>query len=211
MSDKPRSGEFELPPELSDLENSLRELPLPNESALDRDELMFQSGWAAALAAQNKSPIASASVTRWGWPVLTGTFATLSAVLVIALFAVPSDNGSSPVTTVPAAEAPLLVVESQATKSQPTKSYNRDSDPLDNPTDEVSGQDPLNLAFGPLVKSIFQFEPAPSSALAMRKRFLRTGELNQRLRRVVYRTSTRPQAAPLKANSYRNQKLWEQL
>jgi len=98
MSDESRSGEFELPPELSDLENSLRELPLPSQpgdALLDRDELMFQSGWAAALAAESKTS-SIRSATRWGWPALTGAFATLSAVLAIALF-LPVANNDSPV------------------------------------------------------------------------------------------------------------------
>jgi len=84
MSDESRSDEFEMPPELNALENSLRELPLPSNSVVDRDELMFQSGWAAALATRdaNTAPN-SASAARWVWPTLTGTFATLSAALAI--------------------------------------------------------------------------------------------------------------------------------
>ena len=142
---------------------------------------------------------------RWIWPALTGTFATLSAALAIALFAVPRDNGNPAVASTPAVETPLLVVE-----TQPPKSHHRAADRLDDPADDPSVENPLERTFSPLVEGIFRFEPAPSSALAMRKRLLRTIELDEFVRPVAYRTSTRPQATPLKVNSHRNQQLWEE-
>ena len=206
MSDEFKFGEPELPPELSELENSLRALPLSGDSGIDRDELMFQSGWAAALAAESKTP-ATRSAASWGWPALTGTFASLSAALAIALF-LPAANNDSPIASKPTAKTPQLVVD------EPAKSDDGGANRLVRvPNDTENELDDQNLAPSVVrrfANRIFPLKPAATSALAIRHRSLREFELDD-VRPRTFSVSTRPQAAPLKAYSHRNQQLLEQL
>lgn len=213
MSDESRSDEFEMPPELSALENSLRELPLPSNSVVDRDELMFQSGWVAALANRdaNTAPN-SASAARWVWPTLTGTFATLSAALAIALFSPAAGDNS--IANQPAAQTPQIEVATSPSKSNETKSHplaNSSADwPVDSNEDSVS-QNPVESALRDFAGRIFRLRPSPTSALAIRNSSLRSFEFDETPRLPKANISTRPLAPPLRANSHKNQQLWEQL
>lgn len=178
---------------------------MPRESTLDRDELMFQSGWAAALASENKTPAAAvASRSRWAWPALTGTFATLSAALAIALFS-PTASDGNPIANTSVVEIPELVL--QPTQANPTIVDAADEIAVD----QIDVPDSADQFFKPLVESVFRFQPSPSSVLAMRNRMLRTSELGEIVRPVVYNRRPRPQPVPLRANSFRNHQLMEQL
>jgi hypothetical protein len=161
---------------------------------------MFQSGWAAALANENRAQtVVPSQVARWGWPVLTGTFATLSAALAIALFS-PSAGDGEPVAAKPAAVAPNLVATPPQTK-----------DPIVDAVDENFSQESAEHVFVPLIERVFRLKPSPSSALAMRNRMLRTKDLGEIVRPVVYNSNPRPQPVPLRAGSYKNQQIVERL
>ncbi len=78
------SEKFEIPDDLAILENQLQSLK-PSPSGLSRDQLMYQSGWAAAMAAQTSAVAEMKQGSRWVWPAATGTMATIAAVLAILL------------------------------------------------------------------------------------------------------------------------------
>ena len=76
------SDQTGLTPELKNLESHLLGVQLPG-SKFDRDETLYQSGWAAAMAqAQSTKTVATA---RWMWPASSGVLATLAAVLAVML------------------------------------------------------------------------------------------------------------------------------
>jgi len=74
------SKEFELDAELAALEQRLGELS-PKSSQLDRDALLYQSGWEAALASKLAKPPSASLSSRY----LAISFATLSAILAFLL------------------------------------------------------------------------------------------------------------------------------
>ena len=89
MPDETRMNhESQLPDDLAQLETSLTRIALPS-SNLDRDELMYQSGWAAAMAERDSlasnSPIKRATKFEWAWPAAT-LVATAASVLFCGLF-----------------------------------------------------------------------------------------------------------------------------
>lgn len=73
------SEEFKIPPDLAVLESQLRSVRLP-DSRLNRDQLLYQAGWAAACA-QAKQPLTQ----QWGWPAATGAVTILATVLALML------------------------------------------------------------------------------------------------------------------------------
>ncbi len=82
------SNEFEPPeelitPDLAVFESQLRSLPIA-DSKLHRDELLYQAGWSAAVAAQSIRSLALPP--NWGWKISTGVMASLAALLAIMLF-----------------------------------------------------------------------------------------------------------------------------
>ena len=81
------SEEFKIPPDLSVFESQLGSFAVP-ESRLDRDEVLYQAGWAAALAASNSTMPSKgfSNGKNWAWPTATGVFATLATLLAIMLF-----------------------------------------------------------------------------------------------------------------------------
>ena len=84
------SEEFKIPPDLSVFESQLSSLAVP-DSSLDRDEVLYQAGWAAAMAhssaaTPNGFSGGSSNGKSWAWPTATGVFATLATVLAVALF-----------------------------------------------------------------------------------------------------------------------------
>ena len=85
-----------MPPDLAELENQLARLGPKSTSTLDRDELMFQSGYAAAMATKELCPTGSQSgLSRWGWPAVSGTLAAVAAALAIVLWSAPLENSES--------------------------------------------------------------------------------------------------------------------
>ncbi len=91
------STENSLPSELAAFEARLRKQPL-DRVEIDRDELMYQAGWAAAEAARKM---------RWLWPTTSGVLA--ASVLVLATFLL---NGPEepPMTTIAEVAPPKIEV-----------------------------------------------------------------------------------------------------
>lgn len=210
-------NEFNLPPELHALESRLRNLPSGQSSTLDRDDLMFRSGWSAAMAemtsatdrSRNRSRNRSRDLApRWGWPVFSGTFATIAAVLAIALWLSPDSGDDSQLAMTPDVALPQLVVDSNRITS--TDHMPKDSPPAAS-VNQPTFSNPMEQAIKPYIENIVGSKALPSSSLAMRHRLLGGIEFEEIQRPRVSSVSGRPQAAPLKANSYRNQELWEQL
>lgn len=73
------SEEFEVPPELAVFESQLRSVPV-KVSKLNRDQLLYEAGWAAACGQEKRLP-----TIQWMWPAATGAFATLATVLALML------------------------------------------------------------------------------------------------------------------------------
>ncbi len=78
------SEEFEIPPELAMLESRLGSVPI-TQSAIDRDQLLYEAGWAAAMQAQASTSISPAVRSHRAWQTATGVFASLTAVFAIML------------------------------------------------------------------------------------------------------------------------------
>ncbi len=107
MSDETRMNNAsdlpgDLPTDLQALESSLAGMALP-DSKLDRDELMYQSGWAAAMAgrdsrreSESKLSVArNSTALSWAWPAAT-VVATAASVLFGGLLLWQSFNGAGP-------------------------------------------------------------------------------------------------------------------
>ena len=208
-------NDFNLPPELSAFENRLRDLPSGQTSTIDRDDLMFRSGWAAAMAERAaaserlRNPEPSRNLaSRWGWPVLTGTFATIAAALAIALWASPERGEDSQMAITPDVSPPQLVVDSNLDES--TDDQSKDSPALAS-TEPSTFSNPIEQAIRPFIENMVGSDSALSSSLAMQSRLLRGIELGKMQRPRINSVGLKPKRAPLKANSYRNQELWEQL
>lgn len=93
----------EMSNDLKKLESALARMALP-ASKLDRDELMYQAGWAAAMAerdsrnevATNASPKSSSAnvpARGWAWPMAT-LAATAASILFCGLFVWQTMNNS---------------------------------------------------------------------------------------------------------------------
>jgi len=89
--------------DLKKLESTLARMALPAPK-LDRDELMYQAGWAAAMAerdsrnevatnASPKSSSANVSARGWAWPMAT-LAATAASILFCGLFVWQTMNNS---------------------------------------------------------------------------------------------------------------------
>ncbi|MFK7768696.1 MAG: hypothetical protein AB8B55_15860 [Mariniblastus sp.] len=88
MSDEAEmNNESNLPDGLKALESSLGRIALPDPK-LDRDELMYQSGWAAAIASLDSREEHFAVSTRATTPRLAWPLATLVASAAAVLFGV---------------------------------------------------------------------------------------------------------------------------
>ena len=107
MSDETRMNNAsdlpdDLPADLQALESSLAGMTIP-ESKLNRDELMYQSGWAAAMAeldsrseTETKLAVArNSTALSWAWPVAT-VVATAASVLFGGLLLWQSFSGTGP-------------------------------------------------------------------------------------------------------------------
>ena len=90
------SDETELNPGMSDeqsaIEATLRGVTL-SESAIDHDSVMYQAGWAAAMAERAEPELRrDASATKF-WPALAMTFAaTTAACLMVILMPAPESD-----------------------------------------------------------------------------------------------------------------------
>jgi len=81
---------------LKAFEDKLRTTQLP-QAKLDRDTLLYQAGWAAALASQTQSvavqpvavepvaPATSLKTSTWAWKTATGSLAMVASILALLL------------------------------------------------------------------------------------------------------------------------------
>ena len=132
------SEPFELPDELSEFEQRLIGLP-PGGCSLNRDEILYQAGFAAAqahlqdrAAAPERATGSSRGESRF-WAFSTAAFATLSACLALMLFWSPVEQ-QTPIADEGVSE---LVAESLADKqaNSPTDdNFQKPVDELDAPT-----------------------------------------------------------------------------
>lgn len=95
------SEEFKIPLDLAILESKLRSVPVA-KSGIDREETLYQAGWAAAMA--SAMPAQTAAVP-WFWPATSSVLATVAAVLAIVVYQqrmdVPNRLDSTAVATAP--------------------------------------------------------------------------------------------------------------
>jgi hypothetical protein len=106
------SEEFEIPDDLAILENQLQSLK-PAPSGMSRDKLMYQCGWAAAMAVQTRAAAEMNQDSRWVWPVATGTMATIAAVLAILLVQSTPVNEAQKNAAIQIADSPVVNPESE--------------------------------------------------------------------------------------------------
>lgn len=96
------SDETELNSQLRDgesaIEAALRGIVLP-DSAIDHDCLMYQAGWAAAMAesAESDRQLTAAASTKRArfWPALAMTFAASTAACLMVILLPPTESGSA--------------------------------------------------------------------------------------------------------------------
>jgi hypothetical protein len=91
-------SEPDLPPELADIETQLRQLSLP-DTRINREQLFYQVGWAAARA----SVVPASSLL---WPVTSGVLAAAVVVLAVLVARAPTTVQTVVEATVPALEQP---------------------------------------------------------------------------------------------------------
>lgn len=76
------SEEFKIPPDLAILESKLRSVAV-SKSGIDREETLYQAGWAAAMAsAKPNQPVP----VNWFWPATSSVLATVAAMLAIVVY-----------------------------------------------------------------------------------------------------------------------------
>ena len=192
-----------LPPDLAEIENRLGGLRQSSTSTLDRDELMFQSGYAAAMAAKEPCPPNSKNrFAKVAWPALSGSLGAVAAVLAVLLWAAPVETQNGPVASKPA-EVPVEVVDAKTV--EPIK--------VSNANDAVvsAATNPIEAAISPYLKTVFRLAASDGSVLEFRNRRL-ANLLSDEPERPRRRTGkTRPRMEPLRATSFQNQQLWGQL
>lgn len=187
-------------PGLAQLEERLRNLHPSKSPKLDRDELMFQSGYAAALATMSDRRENAKQSANWGWPVLSGTLATIAAALAVVLWVSPKAVNDSQTISRPEAEvSPQLVDTNQPV---PKAAAGSEESPVSN--------HPIQEVVAPYLKNMLG-RYSSSTVLGLRMRLARSMELEELPRPRLDSISPFRPREPLKANSYRNQELWEQL
>ncbi len=100
-------SEPDLPPELADIETQLRLLSLP-DTRINREQLFYQAGWAAARA----SVVPASSLL---WPVTSGVLAAAVVVLAVLVARTPTTVQTVVEATVPPVVRP---VEQEIAKPQ---------------------------------------------------------------------------------------------
>ena len=192
-----------LPPDLAEIESRLGALRQASTSTLDRDELMFQSGYAAAMAAKEPCPPKLQSrFAKVAWPALSGSLGAVAAVLAVLLWVTPVETQSGPVASKPA-EVTVEVVDVETV--EPIK--------ISNANDAIASADakPIETAVSPYLESIFRLAASDGSVLEFRNRRL-ANLLSDEPERPRRRTGkTRPRMEPLRATSFQNHQLWGQL
>ena len=192
-----------LPPDLNEIENRLGALTQSSTSTLDRDELMFQSGYAAAMAAKEPSPPNSKNrFAQVAWPALSGSLGAVAAVLAVLLWATPVETQNEPVASKPA-EVPVKVVDVDTV--EPIKIFNA------NDAVASAATNPIEATISPYLGDVFRLPASDGSVLAFRNRRLADvlSDLPERPRRRTGKA--RPRMEPLRATSFQNQQLWGQL
>ena len=191
-----------LPPDLAEIENQLGALRQASASTLDRDELMFQSGYAAAMAANEPCPPKLQSrFAKVAWPALSGSLGAVASVLAVLLWAAPVETQNGPVASKPA-EVPAVV---EAETVEPNEGSNA------NDAVASAATNPIEAAISPYLGNIFRLPASDGSVLEFRKRRL-ANLLSDEPERPRRRTrKTRPRMEPLRATHFQNQQLWGQL
>ena len=77
----------------NDIEQALAQL-VPRAPTVDRDQLMYQAGWAAATASQADSLAVASRQVTWLWPASTGVM--VAATLALALMLVNRPPSGTP-------------------------------------------------------------------------------------------------------------------
>ena len=163
---------------------------------------MFQSGYAAAMAAKESCPPESKNrFAQVAWPALSGSLGAVAAVLAVLLWAAPVETQNGPIASKPA-EVPVVV---DAETVEPIK--------VSNANDAVvsAATNPIETAISPYLRNIFRLAASDGSVLEFRNRKL-ANLLSDEPERPRRRTGkTRPRMEPLRATSFQNQQLWGQL
>lgn len=202
------NGEAQLPPELTRLEDRLRNLHQTSPPMLDRDELMFQSGYAAALAKIKSDSATAKQWTSWGWPVLSGTLATVAAVLAVALWLSP-DTASPDIVS----KGPMSANTTEDSQ-QRIEANDPDSNTTENSERRLTARHPIDHLIAKHLQTVFGHSESlasTSSITAIRSRWHDGIELEFLPRPQIEAVQASPQPTPLRTNSHRNQELWEQL
>ena len=157
------SDEAKLNPQLKQLEASLGRLVIPSAS-LNRDELMYQSGWAAAMAridGQSKISLADRNLVRLIWPV-TAVIASTAAVLLAAVLLFRTAGGVN---------APGAQAQDLANLENAVSDYKNPQPPQLNPLPETRRTNLVDMVWeippGYVLKSglAFQQSPIPGEAV----------------------------------------------
>ena len=91
----------ELSPELKSLEAALGTF-VPRPAPCDRDRLMFEAGWQAAVRSEARP------LRRWMWPALTAGMAAAAAVLLLAVLLRPEPQVAERIVYVPMNSQPAV-------------------------------------------------------------------------------------------------------
>jgi hypothetical protein len=137
------SDETELNHNLTDellaIESALRSTPVP-EPSIDHDSIMYQAGWAAAMARRDdldriKAPPATASKAQF-WPAVAMTFAASTAACLMFIFWGQSTMNQAPAMASQGSAIPIELeleqvsnaenIVASSTKLSPTQSNHSD-------------------------------------------------------------------------------------
>ncbi len=159
------SDETKLNPELSELEHSLLNLAVPNCS-LNRDELMYRSGWEAALATSTDSAQLSlpnaGTGRRWLLPTLS-VLSSAAAILFGIMLLNQNMNQGEAELVVASNVVPVGVEIARPVSSEQTEGINNDTavvpDLFRRVMELPTGQ---TLCVGMAVGNGFPIETAPS-------------------------------------------------
>ena len=200
--EKTRRDENRLPPDLAELESRLGELKQVSTSTLDRDELMFQSGYAAAMATKEPCPKNSKiGVARWGWPAVSGTLGTVAAVLAIMLWAAPVETGESQLASTPTVASPL-VVDVKTPEAKEVSDVDK--------AVALATANPIREAVSSYLENVFQAAGSEESVLVVRNRRLAEVLSDEPEQPRIRTRKSRPldQTSPNSQNQQLRRQLW---
>ena len=155
------SDESRLNPDLKNLEAKLSRLEIPRAS-INRDELMYQSGWSAAMASLGHETVPTSSVStvaanqQWIWQA-TAMAATAATILVSLLLAIQIGSAPGPLNDRQVADAEKSAVETKAANSE-SKVFSTAAESFQLPTGRTIRESDilnlvLNLPSGQVLKS----------------------------------------------------------